>query len=309
MEQIQETNITLLKSPVTTVRYFSKGIIYHMFKLLTFKMIMFIFMLCGLFVFIKNNDLTDYTVFYSKWIIYGFLTSAGIGFGLNTGLLYLFPFVTNVALQTIECGNLQFDTWGANALVCQDNSYRVERTHSFFILLKVILPVWLWGLGTALGELTSFFLAQKISHDGGSIENYILSSNPIISGVNNMIVRYLQRYGFMTIFFMASWPNMLFDMAGLAAGFYGISLLTFLKATILGKAFIKAPLQSFVIIAIVNKSSIIPRRLQNYIESLNSSDEQSWIALIWSCMTILLLGVFVKAFIETIARNEYRRRV
>ena len=77
---------------------------------------------------------------------HGFLTSAGIGFGLNTGLLYLFPFVTNVALKTIECGNLHFDTWGDNALICQDTSYRVERTHSLFILFKVILPVWLWGL-------------------------------------------------------------------------------------------------------------------------------------------------------------------
>ena len=127
------------------------------------------------------------------------------GFGLNTGLLYLFHHTKNY-FKKHECGNLHFDAWGDNALICQDTSYRVERTHSLFILFKVILPVWLWGLGTALGELTSFFLAQKISHEGGSIENYIVSSNPIISGVNNMIVRYLQRYGFMTIFFMAS-PN------------------------------------------------------------------------------------------------------
>ena len=306
---MNESSLSLIKHPIATTKYFGLHAIYQTKKLFTLKNL-FILMFLNYLIYLNvTYGYSDYTLFYGKWLFYGFLTSAGIGFGLNTGLLYLFPFVTNVALQTIECGNLHFDTWGEQALVCQDLTYRIEKTHSLFILFKVILPVWIWGLGTALGELTSFFLAQKINSEGGSIEQYILSSNPIINGVNNMIVEYLQRYGFFTILFMASWPNMLFDMAGLAAGFYGISLLTFLKATILGKTFIKAPLQAFVIIAVVNKSSIIPKKLHQYIENLDKSGEQSWIAMIWSWMTVLLLTFFVKAFIETLAKKEYRRRV
>ena len=303
------TQLSLLRTPGATINYFFKGAANNFFKMLTYKAIFLFMLLSCFFMFIKKMELTDYSIFYGKWLIYGFLTSAGIGFGLNTGLLYLFPFVTNVALQTVECGNLDFETWGSQALVCQDTSYRVEKTHSLFILFKVILPVWIWGLGTALGELTSFFLAQKIHQEGGSIENYILSGNPLISRVNNLIVSYLQRFGFMTIFFMASWPNMLFDMAGLAAGYYGISLFTFLKATILGKTFVKAPLQAFVIIAVINKSSLIPTKLQNYIENLNQNDETNWFSIIWTLFSLSLLSLFVKAFIESVANNEYRRRV
>ena len=69
MENIQQSQLSLLKSPLTTFKYFSKGAIYQSYQLLTFKMIMWICMLCGLFVFIKNNDLTDYSMFYGKWII------------------------------------------------------------------------------------------------------------------------------------------------------------------------------------------------------------------------------------------------
>mmetsp|Transcript_12345 Transcript_12345/g.12369 ORF Transcript_12345/g.12369 Transcript_12345/m.12369 type:complete len:98 (+) Transcript_12345:581-874(+) len=70
------------------------------------------------------------------------------------------------------------------------------------------------------------------------------------------MARSLKRHGFITILICASIPNPLFDLAGILCGHFGVSLLVFLGATIIGKAFIKVHIQLIFTIFLFSKNHI-----------------------------------------------------
>ncbi len=79
------------------------------------------------------------------------------------------------------------------------------------------------GLGQALGELTGY-MAGYSSHTW-------VDEHPRYRG----LVRWMQRYGILTVFFLALLPNPVFDVAGIIAGVLRLDVRMFLVSCAAGK--------------------------------------------------------------------------
>ena len=90
-----------------------------------------------------------YFKFITSWIFLGFLSSAGMGMGLHTFLLNLVPYTTQIALSS----------WDSE-----------PNPTIFSIWLSVYPAAFLWGAGTAFGELSSYFLARAARASGQDSE-------------------------------------------------------------------------------------------------------------------------------------------
>ncbi|KAH8583650.1 vacuole membrane [Cryptosporidium sp. chipmunk genotype I] len=107
------------------------------------------------------------------WIGLGFLSSVGLGCGIHTGLLFLFPHVYSIITTAETFNTLDFDPrqnmWSnllnPGDLFIVNDSYSVKRSsvNLFNILLKILPYAFLWGFGTALGELPPYAAAYAAS--------------------------------------------------------------------------------------------------------------------------------------------------
>lgn len=101
--------------------------------------------------------------FCAYWIILGVASSIGLGTGLHTFVLYLGPRIANITMRAYQCNALpEFEPskWETNYhfKACPTN---ISRPVEFLdILLSVQLEAFLWGFGTALGELPPYFIAK-----------------------------------------------------------------------------------------------------------------------------------------------------
>lgn len=122
--------------------------------------------------------------------------------------------------------------------------------------MSVQLEAFLWGFGTAIGELPLIlWLERRVRFESNilalskqkadeflEIEEDIQKSD-LISKIKKLIYVSLKKHGFLTVLICASIPNPLFDLAGLTCGHFGIAFFTFFSATAIGKAIIKVHLQ------------------------------------------------------------------
>lgn len=138
------------------------------------------------------------------WLVLGVLSSVGLGTGMHSGLLFLFPHVLAVAAAAEDCGG--FDVrgdcwWGSSAAGaggagrasavfggCGSSSKSAERqwwwrlsqqqqqnqpppSPPFFdIFLKVVPAAVLWGAGTALGEVPPYLLSYHAAEARAAAE-------------------------------------------------------------------------------------------------------------------------------------------
>ena len=127
---------------------------------------------------------------------------------------------------------------------------------------------------------------------------------------------------------LSSYPNAAFDLCGIAAGHYLIPFSEFISATIIGKAFIKTPLQSVLLIKLFT-SDVIERTIlklpnfmshtilelvTNYKLKLSKPDEiesefgiLTVISFLWNTIIVVLVFYFIKSMIETVANKEKNR--
>lgn len=88
----------------------------------------------------------------------GFLSSFGLGTGLHTFVLYLGPFIAQATLAATECNRTDFAKYGPNRFLCAEKGTIAP---SFFDLWQLIaIEAFLWGAGTAIGELPPYFVAR-----------------------------------------------------------------------------------------------------------------------------------------------------
>lgn len=90
------------------------------------------------------------------------MSSIGLGTGLHTFVLYLGPWIAKVTMVANDCKVIPGmipNKWAFERFAdCPKN---VENPIGFFdILLAVQLEAFLWGLGTAIGELPPYFMAR-----------------------------------------------------------------------------------------------------------------------------------------------------
>lgn len=117
-----------------------------------------------------------------------------------------------------------------------------------YVIRVVYFEAFLWGFGTALGELPPYFVARAASLAGNvheELEEMRESSKDNSSGIGFMdkakafMYNHLQENAFITVLLAASIPNPLFDLAGLTCGHFLVPFATFFSACMIGKAVIK----------------------------------------------------------------------
>lgn len=211
-------------------------------------------------MFIEVERLVMYAVW---WIGLGVLSSIGLGTGMHTGMLFLFPHILQVCVAANACGSLAFsttrDVWfvsGADAFAC-DETVAAGLPVTFWNLVFASLPAaLLWGFGTAVGEVPPYWvsraaalagrrdvefenLTQKKSSSSSSSSGSWLSPSAWVQWMQEWMINFLQRYGFWGVFAMAAWPNAAFDLCGVACGHFGMPFWTFFSAVVLGKGVVK----------------------------------------------------------------------
>ena len=228
------------------------------------------------------------------WVIYGVLSSIGLGSGIHTGILFLFPHVNQIYKTSIKCNNTHFNQYSYynnTAFECLDKYNEFDKLSSGNlnndIFFKALPAVFLWGIGTALGEVPPYLLSKTIENKQ-VFESYFKGKTKYCL---DFIVKYLIKFRFLTILFMASWPNATFDMCGMACGFYRVPLSIFLTATIIGKAFIKAPIQLYLYI--------------NYFSGIIPEISSSIFGTIWALFVTIITSYFILISLHTLAKRQF----
>ena len=234
--------------------------------------LLFIYLTLSIFVpTIITINYYIYSIVY--WIFLGILSTIGFGFGLQTGIIFVIPYILN------EYNNTQMDTHNLENLPSNSILFKLK------IFLNTLPVVILWGIGSALGEIPPFILAKYNSN-----KEFILEQTK-----NNYFSKFfylLDKYRFRSILIVSAWPNITFDMCGLMCGYYDFSLYDFLVPTIIGKSLIKSPLQSIFVIFVYSVSN----------EYLKTNDSNYYyITNIWNLGIFILFVYFIKKTIEKIA--------
>lgn len=216
------------------------------------------------------------------WTFLGIMSSIGLGTGFHTGIIFVIPHINNIYQTAMTCGHIQFDIYGSNKYQCV--TYDNYEPSLWEIYFKCFPAVFFWGLGTALGEVPPYYVARAINNKV-QFESYFTKMKCLL----DMVVYYIKKYSFLTIMLLASWPNATFDMCGMACGFYRVSISVFLGATIVGKAFIKAPIQLYLFL-----------RYFGY----RVPQDSSLLMMCWQCFVFSLTMYFVKVLIDTLAEYQ-----
>mmetsp|Transcript_1231 Transcript_1231/g.3656 ORF Transcript_1231/g.3656 Transcript_1231/m.3656 type:complete len:454 (+) Transcript_1231:332-1693(+) len=213
----------------------------------------------------------EWALFVLWWVGLGVLSSVGLGTGVHSGLLFLFPHMLKVCLAAEKCKDLDFDArgdmwWRHHMFSCEDDT--PDEVTFGAILLKVLPPAVLWGAGTALGEVPPYAVAFHASVAAGKvsrIEQHLQmddsSSGPLgamsgaLGGVQSWMMSIIKRHGFLGILLLSAWPNAAFDLCGICCGHYQMPFWHFFGATFIGKALIKVTMQSAVMVAVFRKES------------------------------------------------------
>lgn len=190
------------------------------------------------------------------WFGCGVLSTAGLGSGVQTGALILFPHVCKLAVEWS-------DAQGSESAATSTTS----TTYYSELMWAVAVPGFWSGTGSAVGEMLPFVLARMIKAAGG--DPFALLEEPDVPDPRSldfgkrskkkkkswtsvlvantrsaMEGQMLESYAFIKIFILAAVPNGLFDLCGLVCGSAGIPFWTFFGAVWSGKALVRTPLQT-----------------------------------------------------------------
>ena len=282
MERENREKIVLWRKPLITLQYFVLELIITIQEY--WKRVLKHRKSCSLFVFTITvlsllyfipgkhqklvQEVEDFIMWCCYWIGLGILSSVGLGTGLHTFLLYLGPHIAQVTLAAWECGSLDFpEPPYPNEIFCPEDGHN-SPVGLWTIMSKVRLEAFMWGAGTAIGELPPYFMAKAARLSGVELDDEDLEEVEKLeelesakeldlwTRVKKGIFDLVQRMGFFGILVCASIPNPLFDLAGITCGHCLIPFWTFFGATLIGKAIIKMHLQKTFVILSFSKTYV-----------------------------------------------------
>ena len=147
------------------------------------------------------------------WLVLGIASSIGLGTGLHTFVLYLGPHIAKVTMAANECSyfpEMNPSRWNfVDFLPCTDTTSEKTGNSIFTILAMVQLEAFMWGVGTAIGELPPYFMARaaaiagKSSEEVDEVEN-IKNPTTFIEKAKVFIYQHLKKHGFLTVLLCAS---------------------------------------------------------------------------------------------------------
>ncbi|KAI0234546.1 Vacuole membrane protein 1 [Lamellibrachia satsuma] len=209
------------------------------------------------------------------------------------------------------------------------------------IMSKVRLEAFMWGAGTAIGELPPYFMARaarlsgQIEEEEQELEELMQERNKLNLfdrakvGVHDLV----QRVGFGGILLCASIPNPLFDLAGITCGHFLVPFWTFFGATLIGKAIIKMHIQKMFVIFVFSEHHVqqvvsllryIPMfgsSLQApFMEYLNKQKQKlhhkpgldipgdsSWLSWMFEKLIMVMVAYFVLSIVNSMAQSYHKR--
>lgn len=211
------------------------------------------------------------------WVGLGVLSSIGLGTGMHSGLLFLFPHMLKVCLAAERCGHLRFDAradmwWSSEGFHCGEDAGLAAAGGfiSFWdIYKKVVATAVLWGAGTALGEVPPYALsyhAAKAGKRSAEVEA-MLGGGPngssgragpltaLVNRMKNWMLHFIQVHGFWGILLLAAYPNAAFDLCGICCGAFQMPFWEFFGATLIGKGGIKIAGQTAFFVALFRQQT------------------------------------------------------
>lgn len=199
------------------------------------------------------------------WLALGVLSSVGLGTGMHSGLLFLFPHIYLTCASADSCKSTNFWTYPVNPIYgpkdrvfqCIGGPVADGAVSIFQRFLKVAPWCIIWGSGTAMGEIPPYALSYAAARQGkkqGELEE--VSSFDVVNRMKNWMLEKIQKYGFWAILALAAWPNMAFDLCGMACGQFLMPFWTFFGATLIGKAFIKVNMQAVFFVLLFSGDNI-----------------------------------------------------
>lgn len=121
-----------------------------------------------------RGNIIEIATFALWWIGLGVASSIGLGTGLHTFVLYLGPHIAKVTMATNECNfvpEMIPSRWSFERFKPCPSYDGTPTINMFSIYYAVILEAFLWGLGTAIGELPPYFIARAASIAGKKHED------------------------------------------------------------------------------------------------------------------------------------------
>jgi len=216
LKKEQRKQITLWRSPVKTLRIFLFSVITaHLSSLVKYLLkhkialsVISSSILLGVVFYVLpgSHQLTvrrieESVLLMIWWVGLGILSSVGLGTGLHTFVLYLGPFIAKTTLVATECNSLDFETYGPNSFICPQNVPIVAIT-MWEILRKIQFEAFLWGAGTAIGELPPYFVARAARLSGERLKDHEdleeerNSGQSLSDRLKNFMTATLDRFGF-----------------------------------------------------------------------------------------------------------------
>lgn len=273
------------------------------------------------------------SIYVLWWVGLGVASSIGLGTGLHTFVLYLGPHIAKVTMVAYECNyipDMLPSRWTYKTFAdCPD---KPEAVISFWaIVWAVQLESFLWGFGTAIGELPPYFVSRAARAAGKKAEG--MEELDDFSGFTGVIKKAIftsiRNYAFITVLICASIPNPLFDLAGLLCGHFGISFWTFFGAAAIGKAFIKVHIQLLFTVTLFSQRIIdtILSFVQATVPSFHSTisdflikqkrnlhnphvnEEKPLIAQLWDVFIICMVAFFVISILNSAVQNYLVRNM
>lgn len=199
--------------------------------------------------------------FAAWWVGLGVLSSIGLGTGMHSGLLFLFPHILKVCRSAEACGATGFDATG-NAWFAMgaEELFSCEgagRSASWLNVWLAVLPAAvLWGGGTAVGEIPPYWISFMAAKAGRENEELLELERESTAGMTALqrnvhdwkvwMIDFMKKHGFWGLVAMSAWPNAAFDLCGICCGTFMMPFWQFFGATFVGKALIKAPCQGAV---------------------------------------------------------------
>ncbi|KAG8195156.1 hypothetical protein JTE90_023333 [Oedothorax gibbosus] len=354
-------NLVLWKRPFTTLQYFVKELFINFYeygtKLLQHQKVVLtslLFIALSVVIYRYEGPHQKYVGRIEKeflrcayWIGLGVLSSVGLGTGLHTFVLYLGPHIAAVTLAAYECNSLDFPQPPyPDEIICPEGDYSNIVITIFMIMAKVRVEAFMWGMGTALGELPPYFMAKAArlsgqEHDDEDMKEFeeLLQlkkgkgEQSYYYKAKQFVQKLVERVGFFGILACASIPNPLFDLAGITCGHFLVPFWTFFGATLIGKAVIKMHIQKlFVIVAfnerqvhdLVSKMKFIPyigkylhAPLEEFLAKQKANlhrkhgtpgvSEGTWISWVYEKLVILMILYYVLSIVNSMAQSHHKR--
>jgi len=214
------------------------------------------------------------------------------------------------------------------------------------VIAKVILPFWLWGIGTAIGEVPPYALSYAAAKAGEKVAELqeFEQMNPSENYINSMkswMINFMRRWGFWGIFLMAAWPNAAFDLCGICCGAMQMPFWQFFGATALGKGIVKTSMQAVFFVTIFSESYLnkvmplvggmldgidtvlgvqwdlskaLDRALRNTVSKFETDSaapgatDTNMLKMLWNGFILLVMASFAMSCVNQIAQLELSQR-